>query len=103
MLIAAALCPAPPLLARELTGADPVLPELRQACLDAVRAVVARGPGLIGVAGVAGPPRDWDACATLDLAAVAPALRRDEAPAATLPVSLGLGAMLLDQAGFTGP
>ena len=44
VITAAALCPAPPLLARELTGADPVLPELRQACLDAVTALLSRRP-----------------------------------------------------------
>ena len=32
MIVAAAVCPSPPLLARELTGRALVLPELRQAC-----------------------------------------------------------------------
>jgi len=32
MITAAALCPGPPLLARELTGADSVVPDLREAC-----------------------------------------------------------------------
>ena len=36
VIAAAALCPWPPLLVRELTGADPVLPELRTACAEAV-------------------------------------------------------------------
>ncbi len=36
MITSAALCPWPPLLVRELTGADPVLPELRAACAEAV-------------------------------------------------------------------
>ncbi|MDX6338070.1 MAG: hypothetical protein QOG05_5410, partial [Streptosporangiaceae bacterium] len=35
MITSAALCPGPPLLVRELTGADPVLPELRAACAEA--------------------------------------------------------------------
>ena len=34
MITGAALCPWPPLLVRELTGADPVLPELRAACAE---------------------------------------------------------------------
>ena len=117
MLIAAALCPAPPLLARELTGADPVVPELRQACLDATVGLLSADPGLIAVVGVAGESRSWAAAGQLDLTAFAPALAgrtwtRAEAGsgagagasggAVSLPVSLGLGSMLLDQAGFTG-
>lgn len=104
MLAAAALCPAPPLLARELTGADPVVPELRQACLDAVTALRDSEPQLVVVIGVADQTCQWDPAGGLDLAAFAPALAiRGDRPAVSLPVSLGLGALLLDQAGYTGP
>ena len=51
MIIAAALCPAPPLLIRELTGAEPVLPELRLACRDAVAELLAGQPELIAIVG----------------------------------------------------
>lgn len=102
MLVAAALCPAPPLLARELTGADPVLPELRQACLDAACALRCADPGLIAVVGVAERSREWDPAGRLDLSGFAPALGREGVPDVSLPVSLGLGSMLLDQAGFAG-
>jgi hypothetical protein len=106
VLIAAALCPSPPLLARELTGADPVVPELRQACLEAAAALVAAGPDVVAVVGVAGEPGERDARGRLDLAAFAPALCSSDgegsAGAAALPASLGLGAMLLDQAGYRG-
>jgi hypothetical protein len=103
VLVAAALCPAPPLLARELTGADPVLPELRQACLDAARALRCAAPGLIAVVGAAESSREWDPAGRLDLSWFAPALGRGGGGAdVSLPVSLGLGSMLLDQAGFTG-
>lgn len=74
MIIAAALCPAPPLLARELTGADPVVADLRQACRDAVAALVQAGPEVIVVAGTAPATRTRDAGDGLELARYAPAL-----------------------------
>src|ERR1700752_173860 len=74
MLTAAALCPAPPLLARELTGNDPVVPELRQACLDAAADLVRSGPDLIAVVGAGEQTREFDTSGRLDLAAYAPAL-----------------------------
>ena len=103
MIIAAALCPAPPALARELTGADPVLPELRQACQDAVAALVRADPELIAVAGAAEQTRAWDEALKLDLSGYAPGLVPPVAAGApVLPLPLGLGARLLDQAGYAG-
>jgi hypothetical protein len=104
MITAAALCPAPPLLARELTGLDPVAPELREACREAVAALVASAPALIAVVGVGPQTRDWDEDARLDLRAYAPGVPAglDSGAAAPLPLSLGLGARLLDQAGYAG-
>src|SRR5580704_9659295 len=55
MLIAAAVCPHPPLLIPEATGApgaaDPELDRLRAACRNAVAALLAGRPDLIVVAG----------------------------------------------------
>ena len=55
MLIAAAVCPHPPLLIPEATGApgaaDPELDRLRAACRNAVAALLADPPDLIVVAG----------------------------------------------------
>ena len=55
MLIAAAVCPHPPLLIPEATGApgaaDPELNRLRAACRNAVAALLAGRPDLIVVAG----------------------------------------------------
>ena len=51
MIVAAAICPCPPLLARELTGQAEVLPELRAACAAAVGSLAAAGPDVIVVAG----------------------------------------------------
>jgi hypothetical protein len=99
VITSAALCPAPPLLARELTGDDPVAPELRQACLDATAGLLADGPDVVTVVGVAAKTRAWPAGGGLDLAAYRPGLVSGELP---VPLSLGLGARLLDQAGYAG-
>jgi len=105
VLTAAVLCPAAPLLARELTGADPVVPELRQACRDAADALVESGPDVIVVVGVGDQTRIWDAAtANLDLTPYAPALGPPTATrGGTLPLALGLGGRLLDEAGYHGP
>jgi hypothetical protein len=102
MLVAAASCPAPPLLDRALTGTDPVLPELRQACLAAVAALVRSEPAVIAVVGVAGQRRAWDPAGRLDRSAFAPALGGPAWPGERLPVPLGLAGLLLDQAGYDG-
>jgi hypothetical protein len=110
VITSAALCPAAPLLARELTGADPVVPALRRACLDAAAALIADGPDLVAVVGVAAETRAWPPDGQLDLSPYAPPLRAAQ-PAPTpvparpmppLPLPLGLGARLLDQAGYEG-
>jgi hypothetical protein len=105
VLVAAAICPAAPLVARELTGTDPVLPELRHACLDAVAELVASVPELIAVVGVADENGRWDPAGRLDLGAFAPALRYASGltSESILPPSLGLGGMLLDQCEYDGP
>jgi len=134
VLTAAALCPAPPLLARELTGTDPVAPELRQACLDAATDLVRSGPDVIAVVGAGEQTREFGARGRLDLAAYAPALAlgrldareldgreldgreldgrghdsgmpdeaRLDGSGVPLPLPLGLGCRLLDQAGYAG-
>lgn len=103
MLTAAALCPAPPLLARELTGADPVVPELRQACREAADTLVLADPDMIVVVGTGPETRTWDAAqARLDLSRYAPALGALTAAPETLPLALGLGSRLLDEAGYHG-
>ena len=108
MITSAALCPAPPLLAREVTGLDPVVPELREACREAVAALTATEPDLIAVVGVADQTLEWSPQAPFDLLAYAPGLAGAAAgapggPVPTLPLGLGLGLRLLDQAGYAGP
>src|ERR1700722_5645904 len=51
VIVAAAICPCPPLLVRELTGQADVLPDLRAACAAAVGFLTAAGPDVIVVAG----------------------------------------------------
>jgi hypothetical protein len=108
MIAAAALCPAPPLLARELTGQAEILPDLRHACTVAVARLVAAAPDVIAVVGPADLTATWDSAGQLDLAAYAPAVARAGAVSAAeerlaLPLALGIGALLLDRAGYDGP
>jgi hypothetical protein len=106
MIIAAALCPSPPLLAREVTGRDPVVPELRQACAEAVGRLVRCEPDVIAVVGPAPVTARWPADGLLDLSAYAPAPGQprppDDHPPLSLPLPLRLGSRLLDQAGYAG-
>jgi hypothetical protein len=117
MIVAAALCPCPPLLAAELTGQADILPELRAACATAVARMLAAGPDVVAVVGLAETTGTWDPAGELSLASYAPALRaavprttgpRTTGPRTTslrttgLPLALGIGALLLDNAGYAG-
>ncbi|MGC9669483.1 hypothetical protein ACNTMW_23385 [Planosporangium sp. 12N6] len=100
MIVSAALCPSPPLLVRELSGADPAAAELRDACAVAMAALVAGAPDLIAVVGAADGTRAWPADVRLDLGAYGgPPRPRPTRPA---PLAVGLGALLLDEAGYAG-
>lgn len=101
MIIRAALCPCPPLLARELTGHDPLVAGLREACAAATARLVDTDPDVIIVVGPAPETAAWDPASRLDIVAFAPALGPNGKSG--LPLSLGLGALLLDQAGYSGP
>jgi len=63
MLIAAAVCPHPPLLVPEVTGAsDPAVGELRRlraACRDAVAVLLGEAPDLLVVVGGAGQTAEY--------------------------------------------
>jgi hypothetical protein len=101
MIASAAVCPPTPLLAPELTGRDPVVPSLREACAAAVTRLVRAAPDVIAVVGAASGTATWPAEGRLDLGAFAPAL--GHAPDPCLPLPLGLGNRLLDEAGYRGP
>ena len=114
MIVRAALCPSPPLLAVGVSGQTDVLPELRDACEAAVGWLLAAAPDAVTVVGPAATTASWPPDSAPDLAMHAPALnlRARLAAAArpaldpvspTLPLSLALGAQLLDAAGYDGP
>jgi len=100
VISAAALCPGPPLLIRELSGADASATALREACGVAVAGLVATQPDLVAVVGAADRTTNWPSAARPDLASFGAPLPRPPLPA---PLSVGLGAMLLDQIGYQGP
>lgn len=112
-LVAAAVCPHPPLLLPGLTGAgSPVDPaaELRAACLDAVRRVLSVGTDVVVlVAGdPAAPPdagREWDPGAASGVEGYSAGRVASQSPSGDEPLPLGLavGRHLLDAAGWTGP
>ncbi len=109
MIVAAALCASPPLLHPALTGRAVVLPELRAACAEAVARLLRSDPGLVVVVGPAPGTGEWDPDERFDLEAFAPGVVSGRASPGrvvsgrALPLSLGLGAMLLDQGGYSGP
>jgi hypothetical protein len=74
---------------------------LRDACARAVSWLVSGVPELVVVTGAATDTAKWDPESRLDLSAYAPALGPGGQPG--LPLPLGLGALLLDQAGYSGP
>jgi hypothetical protein len=113
VIVRAALCPSPPLLAPGVSGQTDVLPELRDACEAAVGWLLAAAPDAVTVVGPAAATASWPPDSAPDLAMHAPALNRRARLAAArpalgplspaLPLSLALGAQLLDAAGYDGP
>ncbi|WP_432039293.1 class III extradiol dioxygenase subunit B-like domain-containing protein [Streptomyces cucumeris] len=127
MLIAAAVCPCPPLLVPEVAaGAAPELDPLRAACAEAIAVVAAARPERLIVVGPAGPAgrgshpqgaggsfRGFGVDLEVRLGGPAvpdafPDTGADAVPDAasdqrrTLPPSLAVGAWLLEHAGWDG-
>jgi hypothetical protein len=100
VITGAALCPSPPLLYPGVTGREAVVPELRAACADAVGRLLREDPEVVVVVGPAAATGGWDCASRLDPSAFAPSIA--STGTSSLPLSLGLGAMLLDQAGYRG-
>jgi len=96
-----ALCPHPPLLLRELSGAVDAVPALRTACRDAVADLVARHPAAVVVVGAADHPGAIDDGLPIEVRRFGTTGPRTE-PGPTLPQSLGIGRRLLDEAGWRG-
>ena len=60
MIVSAVVCPHPPLLLRELSGAQDAVPELRAACHQALEAALGSRPDVVVVVGGADDAREWD-------------------------------------------
>ena len=114
MLVAAAVCPHPPLLVPGVAaGATGETDDLRAACDAAVAALLAAGPDLVVVVGAADrmAPFELGAWGSLRAYGVTVDVGRADGhgtgadvalPAPTLPLSLTVGRWLLDRAGATG-
>jgi hypothetical protein len=100
VIVAAVVCPHPPLLLRELSGAEDAVPELRAACHDALAQGLSLRPDEVVVVGGADVTREWDPSLPVDLHPFG----TSDAPHVTgLPLSLGVASRLLDEAGWAGP
>lgn len=99
MITAAGLCPFPPILVRQLTGAEPVAPELREACSLLVARLIEKTPDVLVVVGPGPRTEIWPPDARLDPALFAP---MGSASKSVLPASLGIGSYLLDQSPYEG-
>jgi hypothetical protein len=109
VLVAAAVCPCPPLLVPEVAaGAAPELDELRAACDAAVGSVLAASPDVLVVVGAGEESAEVPHGAVGSLAPYGVDLRvsLDETDAsavpATLPLSLTVGAWLLRRQAWAG-
>jgi len=103
VILAAAVCPHPPLLVPQMApGTTDELAALRDACFDAVSSLLAADPGRIVVIGAGDLIRDLDETSGGTLAAYGVDVHAGGANT-VLPLSLTVGAWLLDQVGWTGP
>lgn len=100
MIVAAVVCPHPPLLLRELSGARDAVPELRAACHDALRAALALEPEEVLVVGGGDRSVRWDhGRSQVDVHPFG----TTQAPVRdALPQSLGVARRLLDEVGWQG-
>lgn len=100
MITAAAVCPHPPLLFRELTGQHDIVADLRAACVSAIRSTTAAAPDRVVVVGGADATGIWDSRLGPDVRRFGTTGRRSSSG---LPLSLGVGKRLLEEAGWAGP
>jgi hypothetical protein len=128
VIVGAAIVPSPPLLARGLTGRSVVLPELREACAVAVGRLLSAPADMVALVGAGTATATWDPAGHLNAGAWAGGYGGRAAPhvggpggmgggqppmsgghrgvvpwGKTLPLALGIGAELLDEAGYAGP
>jgi hypothetical protein len=103
VILAAAVCPHPPLLVPDVApGTSVELAALREACDGVVRTLLERRPSRVVVLGSGDAAPDLDETAGGTLAGYGADVRAG-GPRAVLPLDLTIGAWLLDRAGWTGP
>lgn len=103
MIIAAAVCPHPPVLVPELaSGAASELDDVRAAALASVTRLASMSPDRIVVVGTGTLPEPVDESAGGTMAGHGVDVRAG-GDDVVLPLSLTIGAWLLDQAGWDGP
>ena len=101
MIVSAVVCPHPPLLLRELNGAQDAVPDLRAACRSAVATALESSPDVVVAVGGADVTGAWDPSLPVDVRSFG----TPDAPhvSQALPLSLGVATRLLDEAGWEGP
>ena len=100
MIVAAALVPHPPLLLRELGGLQDSVPELRRVARDAVRAVVQDADRVVLV-GAEDQKASWSMGWPARVRGFGPST--PSVAQTAVPLSLGIGIRLLEEAGWSGP
>ncbi|MEW9531523.1 hypothetical protein [Microbispora sp. NPDC049125] len=102
MLVAAAVCPHPPLIVPEVAGtAAPELDDLRTACVRAIRLLAASGAGVLVVVGGAEKTARYTGDAAGTMRPWGPDVRVGHGDPC-LPLSLTVGRWLLELAGVAG-
>jgi hypothetical protein len=100
VIVTAVVSPHPPVLLRELCGAEDTVPELRAACGAAVGAALRQGPDTVVVVGGAATTQEWDPDLPIGLRRFGTTHAPDDR---ALPQALGVARRLLDEAGWAGP
>ncbi|WP_017608632.1 class III extradiol ring-cleavage dioxygenase family protein [Nocardiopsis xinjiangensis] len=101
MIVAAAVCPHPPLLLRELTGAQDVAAPLREACHGALAELAVAAPERVVVVGGAGSTAEHTDAPVPARAHGGHGPR--VAQGGALPLSLGVARRLLEETGSALP
>lgn len=100
MILAAVVCPHPPLLLRELCGREDAVPQLRAACHEALGEALATTPDVVLVVGGDEEGRSWDGTLPVDVGSFG---TTGASRVTGLPQSLGVGKRLLEDVGWDGP
>jgi hypothetical protein len=99
VITAAAVCPHPPLLFRELSGQQDAVGDLRAACQAVVRTLTGGDPDVVVVVGGADAAGAWDSTLAPEVRGFGATGPKD---LSDLPLSLGVGRRLLQEAGWSG-